>query len=156
MLPQEITRSITKKCIPEDKFIKHMKIDHVAIWTDELERLKNYYVRYFEGKPGLKYTNEKKDFHSYFISFKSGSRLEIMTIPGVADNLDNEKKQYQKGINHLAFGMETMQEVDQKAKQLMADGYKILSGPRRTGDGYYEFETLDPDENRIEVTTSFF
>jgi lactoylglutathione lyase len=132
-----------------------MKIEHVAIWTDNLERLKNYYIKYFDGKPGVKYSNDKKKFHSYFISFASGARLEIMTIPGIENNLDNEKRQYQKGIIHLAFGMETIQQVDEKAIQLKADGFKILSWPRKTGDGYYEFETLDPDDNRIEVTASF-
>jgi len=132
-----------------------MKIEHIAIWTDKLERLKDYYVRCFEGKPGAKYSNEIKGFHSYFISFNCGSRLEIMSMPGVADNLGNEKKQFQKGITHIAFGMDTMHQVDEKANQLKADGFKILSGPRRTGDGYYEFETLDPDGNRIEVTTVF-
>lgn len=132
-----------------------MKIEHIAIWTGNLERLKDYYSKYFEGKPGEKYTNEKKGFHSYFISFNSGSRIEIMTMPSVTDNLGYDKKQYQKGITHIAFGMDTKQQVDEKAKQLQSDGFKISSGPRKTGDEYYEFETFDPDENRIEVTTDF-
>ena len=129
-----------------------MTLEHVAIWTDKLEELKDYYTKYFGGTSNEKYINEKKQFHSYFISFNSGARLEIMSMPNIPPNLnDNVIKQY-KGIIHLAFGVDTKQEVEEKASQLQEDGFKILSGPRRTGDGYYEFETLDPDNNRIEVT----
>ena len=132
-----------------------MTLEHVAIWTDNLELLKDYYVKYFEGTSNDKYTNEKNKFHSYFLTFKSRARLEIMTMPNIPDNLNDRVIAQHKGIIHLAFGVDTKQEVDEKAKQLQADGFKILSGPRRTGDGYYEFETLDPDNNRIEVTTTY-
>jgi lactoylglutathione lyase len=132
-----------------------MTLEHIAIWTDNLEVLKNYYVKYFNGKHNEKYTNEKKQFHSYFISFESGARLEIMTMPGIPDNSNDRVVAQHKGIIHLAFGVNTKQEVDEKAKQLLTDGFKILSGPRKTGDGYYEFETLDPDNNRLEVTAKY-
>jgi len=129
-----------------------MKIDHVAIWTNNLELLKGYYLRFFEGTASAMYTNTSTGFSSYFISFKSGARLEIMTKPGIPDNLNDTVVAMHKGIIHLAFGVETKKEVDEKALQLQAAGYPILRGPRKTGDGYYEFETLDPDNNRIEVT----
>lgn len=132
--------------------INTMTLEHVAIWTDQLEVLKDYYVKYFDGLPNEKYINEKKQFNSYFISFKSGARLEIMSMPNIPDNKNDTIKTQFKGIIHLAFGVDTMQEVEAKAKQLQKDGYQILSGPRKTGDGYYEFETLDPDNNRLEVT----
>jgi lactoylglutathione lyase len=132
-----------------------MTLEHVAIWTDKLEALKDFYVKYFDGVSNEKYTNEKKQFHSYFLTFKSGARLEIMTMPGIPDNSNDRVKTQHKGIIHLAFGMDTMGEVDEKAKQLKAGGFQILSGPRKTGDGYYEFETLDPDNNRLEVTAVY-
>jgi lactoylglutathione lyase len=128
-----------------------MTLEHVAIWTSDLERLKAYYVKYFGGISNAKYINENKKFESYFLTFDAATRLEIMTMPDIPDNLNNTLKQY-KGIIHLAFGVTSKEAVNQKAKELERDGYKILSGPRRTGDGYYEFETLDPDNNRIEVT----
>ena len=132
-----------------------MILEHVAIWTDRLEELKDYYVKYFDGTPNEKYINSKKQFHSYFISFKTGARLEIMAMPNIPDNLNDTVIKQHKGIIHLAFGVDTMQEVEEKAKQLDKDGFIILSGPRKTGDGYYEFETLDPDGNRLEVTAIF-
>jgi lactoylglutathione lyase len=131
-----------------------MTLEHVAIWTSDLQRLKAYYVKYFAGISNAKYTNDNKKFESYFLTFDSGARLEIMTMPNIPDNLNDTLKQY-KGIIHLAFGVSSKEAVDQKAKELEKDGYKILSGPRRTGDGYYEFETLDPDNNRIEVTYNY-
>ncbi len=130
-----------------------MTLEHVAIWTDDLERLKNYYARYFGGVPNEKYTNEMTQFQSYFLTFKSGARLEIMTRPGIPANTNDTIIEQHLGVIHLAFGVDTMLEVETKAKELQADGFKILRGPRRTGDGYFEFETLDPDNNRLEVTT---
>jgi lactoylglutathione lyase len=130
-----------------------MKLEHVAIWTDHLEVLKDYYLNFFDGIANSKYTNEKNDFHSYFISFRSGARLELMSMPNIPDNLNDRVIQQHKGIIHLAFGVDSIKEVEEKAQQLANAGFKILSGPRLTGDGYFEFETLDPDDNRLEVTT---
>ena len=132
-----------------------MVIDHVAIWTTQLEKLKDYYAKYFNGRPNKKDLNKDRHFESYFVSFDSGTRLELMQMPGIPQNLnDPAGKQYQ-GIIHLSFGMDNMDRVDDKFNELTKDGYKILRGPRKTGDGYWEFETLDPDNNRIEVSAVF-
>jgi len=129
-----------------------MTLEHAAIWTNKLEALKDYYVKYFNGLANKKYSNNINQFNSYFLTFKSGARLEIMSMPNIPENKNDTIVTQHQGIIHLAFGANTIQEVDEKAKQLKADGFAILSGPRKTGDGYYEFETLDPDNNRLEVT----
>lgn len=131
-----------------------MNIDHVALWTSQLEKLKDYYIKYFEGRSNKKYLNKERQFESYFLSFDSGTRLELMQMPGIPKSLNSIENQYQ-GIIHLAFGLENMEMVNAKMNELVRDGFKITKGPRKTGDGYYEFETLDPDNNRIEVTTTF-
>jgi lactoylglutathione lyase len=132
-----------------------MMIDHVAIWTSQLERLRDYYVKWFNGRASSEYTNKARQFESCFITFESGTRLELMKMPGIPENLnDSVEKQYQ-GIIHLAFGMENMEKVDDKFLELKNAGFRILRGPRKTGDGYYEFETLDPDNNRIEVSAIY-
>ena len=131
-----------------------MKLEHVAIWTSQLEILREYYIRYFNGSSNAKYVNEMKGFQSYFISFETGARLEIMSRIDIPANLNDPVDQY-LGIIHIAFAVETMEEVDQKAEELRTAGFSILSGPRRTGDGYYEFETLDPDNNRLEVCSMY-
>jgi lactoylglutathione lyase len=132
-----------------------MTVDHIAIWTNQLEKMKDYYVRYFSGRANRKYQNNENQYESYFVSFDSGSRIELMQKPGIPENLnDTVEKQY-LGLIHLAFGVENMDLVNQKLKELAGDGYKILKGPRKTGDGYWEFETLDPDNNRIEVSAIF-
>lgn len=132
-----------------------MILEHVAIWTNQLEGLKNYYVTYFQGQSNEKYTNPEKGFESYFLTFESGARLELMTMPGIPDNVNDRVEKQHQGIIHLAFGVDTREKVNCKAEELKAAGFRILSGPRKTGDGYYEFETLDPDNNRIEVTTTW-
>jgi len=129
-----------------------VKLEHVAIWTTHLDRMKEYYIRFFGGIPNNLYINEDKGFESYFLGFTSGARLELMYMPGIPENNNDTVEKQHRGIIHLAFGAQSMADVDNKAKQLKAAGFPILSGPRLTGDGYYEFETLDPEQNRIEVT----
>lgn len=132
-----------------------MTIEHAAIWTNDLERLKTYYANYFGGNAGEKYRNPATGFENYFLSFDSGARLEIMSKPGIPSNKNDTVEAQHLGLIHLAFGVANMKEVDEKAAQLKRDGYSILRGPRKTGDGYYEFETLDPDNSRLEVTTKY-
>ena len=125
-----------------------MIIEHIAIWTNDLERLKNYYVKFFNGKSNQKYRNANTLFESYFISFDSGCRLELMTNPDIKE-MNSQTNDL--GIVHFAFEVESKAEVDLKAKELEIAGFPILKGPRITGDGYYEFETVDIDGNKIEV-----
>ena len=132
-----------------------MTLEHVAIWTSDLERLKNYYVQYFRASSNEKYFNASTLFSSYFLSFESGARLELMQKPGIPGNKNDTVQAQHEGIIHLAFGVDTMEQVDEKAALLRSLGFPVLRGPRKTGDGYYEFETLDPDNNRLEVTAPF-
>lgn len=132
-----------------------MTLEHAAIWTKQLEVLREYYMKYFGAVSNDKYINLTKEFQSYFLQFDSGARLELMARPGIPENKNDTEKEQYLGIIHIAFGVKSMDEVDEKARQLREAGYPILSGPRKTGDGYYEFETLDPDKNRLEVTTPF-
>ena len=132
-----------------------MTLEHIGIWTNNPEELKGFYVDYFNGISNTKYVNKEKHFESYFISFGSGARIEIMRKPGIRDNTGNPGPMQHIGLAHIAFSLDTREEVDNKALQLQKKGIKILEGPRVTGDGYYEFVTLDPDGNRIEVTTKY-
>jgi len=127
-----------------------MKLEHVAIWTNQLELLRDFYVKFLNGTVSSKYTNPTNSFESYFISFENGARLELMQKPGIPDNRNSTLDQYQ-GIIHLAFEVKDMAEVDRQATVFRSAGFTILRGPRKTGDCYYEFETLDPDNNRLEI-----
>ena len=132
-----------------------MTIDHVAIWTNDLDRLTEYYVKFYSGLAGEIYSNEENHFKSCFLTFNSGARLELMQRAGIPENLNDTIEKQHQGLIHLAFSVNSMDEVSEKANELGENGFRILRGPRRTGDGYYEFETLDPDNNRIEVSTRF-
>ena len=128
-----------------------MKIEHVAIWTRDLERLKAFYEAYFDARAGEKYTNREKRFESYFLEFGSGARLELMCMPSVPDSANDSERQF-TGIIHLAFATGSEAGVDHLTRRLARDGYRVVDGPRRTGDGYYESVVFDPDGNRIEIT----
>jgi lactoylglutathione lyase len=132
-----------------------MTLEHAAIWTRQLEILRDFYVRHFNGVSYDKYVNAAKGFESYFIRFDGGARLEIMSRPDIPENRNDTRQAQHLGLIHLAFGVDTVAEVDKKAEEMRAAGCPILSGPRKTGDGYYEFETLDPDGNRLEVTCAW-
>jgi lactoylglutathione lyase len=128
-----------------------MRIEHVALWTHDLERLRQFYETYFEGHANAKYVNPRKQFASYFITFADGARLELMQRPDVPSSKNDVEQQF-TGYIHVAFSTGSREAVDALTERLRDDGYRILDGPRTTGDGYYESTTLDPDGNRIEIT----
>ncbi len=128
------------------------KLEHAALWAKDIDKLKAFYEKYFEAKSNAKYINEQKRFQSYFLSFLSGARLEIMQRPGVETRERKNSVQEFIGYAHLAFSVGSENNVDNLTDRLQRDGYKKLDGPRRTGDGYYESVVLDPEGNRIEIT----
>jgi lactoylglutathione lyase len=129
-----------------------MKVDHVAIWTNNLEQLKAFYTKYFLAESGEKYVNARRGFESYFIYFGSGARIELMCLPTLRHrDIENPASLY-TGYAHIAINVESKEAVDNTALRLSSDGYVMLSTPRYTGDGYYECVFLDPDGNNIEIT----
>jgi lactoylglutathione lyase len=120
-----------------------LRIEHVALWTGRLERLRAFYETYLGATAGAKYTNPGRGFESYFLSFASGARLELMRQAG---------REAAPGHGHVAFALGAKQAVDKLTARLAADGYRVVDGPRWTGDGYYEAVALDPDGNRVELT----
>lgn len=128
-----------------------MRIEHIAIWTEDLERLTSFYRDYFGAAVGEKYANPLKGFESRFLSFESGARLEIMRTTSLSPVKYSPAAQ-RMGLTHLAFAIGSEQAVNDLTDRLRRGGYPILDGPRRTGDGYYESVALDPDGNRIEIT----
>ena len=125
-----------------------MRIEHIALWTHDIERLRAFYERYFGATAGARYENQRKQFQSYFLSFADGARIELMHSPRVGAGAEEERL----GYAHLAVSLGSEAEVDALTARLRSDGYAVLDGPRRTGDGYYESVILDPDGNRIELT----
>ncbi len=130
-----------------------MRIDHIAIWTRRLEELKRFYETYFNATSNDKYTNEKKQFESYFLSFDGGARLELMRRPDIPAFMNDAGRQI-TGYCHLAISVGAPEMVDELTSRLRADGFNPLDDPRWTGDGYYESSVPDPDGNRIEITAS--
>jgi len=132
-----------------------MVIEHMGLWTDNLERLKSFYETYFGASAGDRYVNPRKQFESYFLTFASGARLELMRRPNLPNgvrNLHDSGDAPRAGYAHLAFSVGSKQQVDDLTARLRAAGCPVVDGPRTTGDGYYESSVLDPDGNRIEIT----
>ena len=127
-----------------------MQLDHLAIWTADLEKMKDFYVTYFAMTAGQRYHNSAKQFTSYFLSFAGSTvRLELMHRPDVAARVHNGM---QAGLAHLAVGVGSRERVNRLTEELRADGFVVEGEPRTTGDGYYESVVLDPEGNRIEIT----
>ena len=125
-----------------------MYVDHISIYTNDLERLKDFYIKYFSGKANDKYHNEKTGLQTYFISFDGGARLELMQKP---DLTERDKTRPSDGLTHLSICVGSREKVDALTEILTKDGYILKSGPRETGDGYYESCILDPDSNEVEL-----
>lgn len=127
-----------------------MKIDHIAIWAEDIELLRKFYMQYFNMSSNDKYVNPKKNFSSYFLSFDNGgTRIEIMNIPGKDAPASRGNL---KGLAHFAISVGNKETVDDMAKRFKEDGFTILSQPRTTGDGYYECAIADPEGNYLEIT----
>ncbi len=126
-----------------------MKIEHIALYVNDLERAKNFFLKYFGAEPNDGYHNTKTDFRSYFLSFENGARLEIMNKPKMSDLT---KDLARTGYAHIAFSVGSKEKVNALTSQLKADGYEVISGPRTTGDGYYESCIVAIEGNQIEIT----
>jgi 2-haloacid dehalogenase len=118
------------------------QIDHVAAWVSDLERARAFYERWFKATAGPVYSSSKRDFESYFLSLGSGARLELMTSPSESPR-----------PAHLAVSVGSREAVDRLVKAMEAEGVRIVSAPRVTGDGYYEAVIADTEGNLLEITS---
>jgi len=129
-----------------------MRIEHIAIWTQDIQALKDFYCEWFQAKAGTRYANEIKGFESYFLTFSSGARLELMRCAIETENTSETTTPPPTGYAHIAFSAGSKSNVDALTEQLRKAGHTVEEGPRRTGDGYYESVILDPDGNKVEIT----
>ena len=127
-----------------------MKIEHIAMYVNDLEAARDFFIKYLGGSSNDGYHNAKTGFRSYFISFEDGARLELMNKPGLSDP---KKEPNRTGYAHVAFSLGSKEAVDSLTSRLKNDGYEVLSGPRTTGDGYYESCIVAIEDNLIEITT---
>lgn len=126
-----------------------MKIEHIAMYVEDLEKAKEFFVKYFNANANQGYHNKKTDFRSYFLTFDDGARLEVMNRP----NLEEQEKTFaHTGYIHIAFSLGSKKAVDDLTLKMKSDGYEVISGPRTTGDGYYESCIIGLEGNQIEIT----
>ncbi len=126
-----------------------MKIEHIAMYVNDLENTKDFFIKYFNAASNEGYHNQTTGFRSYFLYFEDGARLEIMNHPDIQDN---DKGIRRTGFIHIAFSVGSKKKVDELTRLLKNDGYEVLSGPRTTGDGYYESCVIGIEGNQIEIT----
>ncbi len=126
-----------------------MKIEHVAMYVNDLEKTREFFIKYFNAKSNNGYHNPVKKFRSYFLTFDGEARLEIMNK---ADMVDVSKDLTRTGFAHISFSVGSKEKVDELTAQLKNDGFEVISGPRTTGDGYYESCIIDLEGNQIEIT----
>lgn len=127
-----------------------IRIEHVAIWVDDLEKMKEFYVKYFNAEPGEKYVNKVRRYSSYFMQFDRSARLELMNQPDISAR--NPRENELSGWAHIALSLGSRDKVLELTERLRNDGYPVAGEPRTTGDGYFESVILDPEGNRIELT----
>ena len=126
-----------------------MKIEHIAMYVNDLEATKEFFIKYFDAVSNEMYHNQRTGFKSYFLSFEEGARLEIMTKEAMEDT---KKTLTRTGFIHLAFSVGSKEKVDSLTSKMKEDGYEVISGPRTTGDGYYESCIVAVEDNQIEIT----
>lgn len=127
----------------------NIKIDHLALYVRDLDATKEFFVKYFNAKSNELYHNTKTEFKSYFLSFDGGCCLEIMTRPGLIEERTSDLRY---GYIHFAISVGSKENVNKLTDRLINNGYEAVSGPRTTGDGYYESCIIGPENNIIEIT----
>lgn len=128
-----------------------MKIEHVAIWVNDIDKVCEFYRKYFGGTIHQVYHNPAKQFTSRFVTFEGGARLEIMHRPDITPTFHVEHSEH-LGFAHLSFSVGSKEDVDHLTRQMSKEGIQVVGQPRTTGDGYYESVVLDPEGNRVEIT----
>ena len=126
-----------------------MEIDHIALYVNDLEAARQFFLKYLGASSNEGYHNPRTNFRSYFLSFDNDTRLELMSRPELADS---PKEPARTGYAHIAFRVGSKENVDALTERLKSDGYKVVSGPRTTGDGYYESCIVAIEGNQIELT----
>lgn len=127
-----------------------MRIDHLAIWTKNIEGLRNFYMHYFDASSNQAYHNHTKEFCSYVLSFGGDCSIELMEMPRIPPSKNNPLKQF-TGLIHFAVKLGSKKEVNDLTERLRNDGFRIIGEPRTTGNNFYESIFLDPDGNRVEI-----
>ena len=128
-----------------------MKFEHIAVWVEDLEAMKDFYTGYFGMNCSDKYVNAKKEYSSYFLSFSnSETRLEIMCRPDISEYVGN--KGLTNGLTHMSISVGSKEKVNELTEIIRHDGFLVTGEPRTTGDGYYESVVLDPEGNYVEIT----
>lgn len=127
-----------------------MKIDHVALFCRDLEAMRQFFLDYFEAVSNEQYHNPRTGLRTYILTFPNGgARLEVMSRP---DTIDADPSKPHIGFIHVSFAVGSKEAVDAKTIELRDAGYQVISGPRTTGDGYYESCILGPEGIQIEIT----
>lgn len=130
-----------------------MKIHHFAIWCDDIEIMRAFYMKYFDAKSNELYHNPNKNYTSYFLTFDgSDCKIELMNRPDISE--EPAKRGFIKGIAHFDIEVGNEKAVDHLTEKLRSEGYTVASEPRRTGDGFYEAAILDPENNYVELSAT--
>ena len=126
-----------------------MRIEHIAMYVNDLDAAREFFITFLGGASNDGYHNINTGFRSYFITFDDGARLELMNKPLL---IDNDKDLNRTGYAHIAFSVGSKEAVDELTAKIKDAGYEVISGPRTTGDGYYESCIVAIEKNQIEIT----
>ncbi|MBN1499819.1 MAG: VOC family protein [Spirochaetes bacterium] len=122
-----------------------MKLHHTAFWTGDLERLENFYIKYFGGK--VLFRHSINDFKCTFMEIAGSFKIEIMTRTDISGHAADERI----GYSHLSIEVESREKVNELTDFFMKENVKILKNREQYDDGFYESSVCDPDGNIIEL-----
>lgn len=131
-----------------------VRLEHVGLWTQDLDQMLGFYVGLLGGHAGPLYVNSSTGFRSCFVAFGEGARVELMTRPGSGSVSHLRTGHDDGGYAHIALALPTQGDVRRVTARLQTAGISLASAPRLTGDGYYESVVLDPEGNRVELVAS--
>lgn len=128
-----------------------MRIQHVALWTRDIEAAARFWADHFGARVGDRYESARRPgFVSRFVRLEGGAAIELMTGPWLAAA---EPELEREGWAHIAVTVGSREMVRSLAERLQAAGL-LVSAPRLTGDGFFEAVARTPDGALVEITAS--
>ena len=127
-----------------------MRIATISMNVTDLNKVKDFYAKYFGAKVDDKYENFRTGYTYCFLSFDNGARLLLVSGSNI---VDRKREDNVAGFSRISIAVDGADKVQELATQIARDGFQIVSGFRMNGYGEYESRVLDPEGNEVEIVT---
>lgn len=126
-----------------------MNLERILIWSDDTEKTRKFYTRFFAGRAKRKATRQQGQSDSFAIAFGNGPALDVNPKNRIADLPQGTPIVHP--TNNLSFRFENRSQVDNLTQWIVDEGHRLEQPPYHLNNGCYKSVVRDPDHNKIEI-----